>query len=572
MSTTALPGDFSDQDHSSSVPSAVSDMLTRGVAILASMKLTCILFLLGMFVVFVGSLAQARRDVWLVIDEYFRVYWAWVDVADFFPPSMFPGLVGFDWDSLGLLRWIPFPGGWTIGWIMLANLLAAHMLRFRILAVGGRLTAGISTLVIGALLTYGVIRTGNQQTGVDSANTLLSPLQIWYLMLTLLAVSAAIPIATALIRKSVSRPERLLNGAIGVTLGAVLMYFVFGGEDARLNLSSMRILWQLLKGTACAVVLLMGCRLLFDKRGGIVLLHIGVALLMISELQVGFNAEENMLGLAEGQSSRYITDRRERELAVITRQDDGKEKVITIPESMLTNAAQSESDTGRIIDAASLPFRIRVDRLIRNSRLRSRLPGEEKLATTGLGTFVTPIELDPVNGMNNSHDSSTLQIALLDRDGDQQIQQLLLNQDVSEMRTVPIAEQADVNGVTYSFYLRSQRNYRDWEAKLIDVSRTNYIGTSTPKDYRSRIVLTDRETGEENEFTVWMNNPLRYKGETFYQTSYYQAPDGTEMTSLSVVRNSGWMLPYIACMIVAVGMFAQFGQTLSRYLARFERG
>jgi len=40
------------------------------------------------------------------------------------------------------------------------------------------------------------------------------------------------------------------------------------------------------------------------------------------------------------------------------------------------------------------------------------------------------------------------------------------------------------------------------------------------------------------------------------------------MTTLSVVKNSGWMLPYVACMIVAVGMLAQFGGALLRFLGR----
>ena len=65
-----------------------------------------------------------------------------------------------------------------------------------------------------------------------------------------------------------------------------------------------------------------------------------------------------------------------------------------------------------------------------------------------------------------------------------------------------------------------------------------------------------------------MNNPLRFKGETFYQTGHQDLGGGKEMTTLSVVNNQGWMLPYIACMIAMFGMFAQFGQTLFRFLDR----
>ena len=66
---------------------------------------------------------------------------------------------------------------------------------------------------------------------------------------------------------------------------------------------------------------------------------------------------------------------------------------------------------------------------------------------------------------------------------------------------------------------------------------------------------------KSEEFTVWMNNPLRYEGETFYQTGHQELGD-TEISTISVVRNTGWMLPYIACMIVGFGMFAQFWASL----------
>src|SRR5690606_3057355 len=66
---------------------------------------------------------------------------------------------------------------------------------------------------------------------------------------------------------------------------------------------------------------------------------------------------------------------------------------------------------------------------------------------------------------------------------------------------------------------------------------------------------------------IWMNNPLRFAGETLYQTSYLM-PDrsGREGSIFQVVKNTGWMMPYVACMIVVVGMATQFLITLSRFL------
>lgn len=70
----------------------------------------------------------------------------------------------------------------------------------------------------------------------------------------------------------------------------------------------------------------------------------------------------------------------------------------------------------------------------------------------------------------------------------------------------------------------------------------------------------------DREVLIWMNNPLRYAGATFYQADFDQS---TELTTvLQVVTNPGWMAPYVACMLVATGMLAHFGMLLVRFSRR----
>src|SRR2546423_14927502 len=66
-----------------------------------------------------------------------------------------------------------------------------------------------------------------------------------------------------------------------------------------------------------------------------------------------------------------------------------------------------------------------------------------------------------------------------------------------------------------------------------------------------------------------MNDPLRYRGDTFYQSGYQRLPDG-EATTLQVVLNRGWMIPYVACMIVVIGMVAHFLISVTRFIGRRE--
>jgi hypothetical protein len=62
---------------------------------------------------------------------------------------------------------------------------------------------------------------------------------------------------------------------------------------------------------------------------------------------------------------------------------------------------------------------------------------------------------------------------------------------------------------------------------------------------------------------IYMNHPLRYAGETFYQSSFLAGDQGT---ILQVVRNPGWLLPYLACAIVALGLLIHFGLHLIGFL------
>jgi cytochrome c biogenesis protein ResB len=104
---------------------------------------------------------------------------------------------------------------------------------------------------------------------------------------------------------------------------------------------------------------------------------------------------------------------------------------------------------------------------------------------------------------------------------------------------------------------------------LKDVSAKQHLGTTISMSYSSDLWLSDPSRSVDQAVRVWMNNPLRYGGQNFYQSGYERDSNtGMEMTTLQVVTNTGWMIPYVACMIVATGMTAQFWVVLGRFLRR----
>ena len=53
-----------------------------------------------------------------------------------------------------------------------------------------------------------------------------------------------------------------------------------------------------------------------------------------------------------------------------------------------------------------------------------------------------------------------------------------------------------------------------------------------------------------------MNNPLRFKGYTFYQ-AHYEEEEGIKTSVLAVVKNYGRLFPYISSIIMCIGILIQ---------------
>ena len=113
-------------------------MLERLFKILSSLKLTVVCLGIAIVLVFIGTLAQVDEGLYQAQTRYFRsflIYWS--------PP-------GAHWK-------IPvFPGGYLLGTVLLANLLAAHLSRFKLTRkkLGIHLIhGGLILLLLGQLLT-----------------------------------------------------------------------------------------------------------------------------------------------------------------------------------------------------------------------------------------------------------------------------------------------------------------------------------------------------------------------------------------------------------------------------------
>lgn len=569
---------------------------------LASLRLTVVLFLLSIFIVLAGTFAQVKDDIWTVVHEYFRVdisrlvtsdapwlhlgeLFVWIKADVFFPESFFPknpplprllswmapiwpdGTIPMH-TKLGLENEIGiwFPKGWTIGIVMALNLLAAHTLRFKVQASGLRLKVGSGILALGAIFTYLVILSGSNPEGLQS-----KPL-VSYDILRMLMLTTTFGVCGAAIYGTFALPtkEKKWMSGIGAVLLALTAMFVAWWEPG--DEASMRILYQLVKASFASLILLAGCIAVFKRRAGIVLLHGGIALMMFYDVLVGTQHIESQMTILEGETSNFSRDIRSVEFAVIDRSGQSEDLVTVVPGSLLSKAGAQVRDP-------RLPFDLEVLAFYRNSDvrgLRSFGPNEkipDNPATRGIGDSVVAVPVENVKGTDTGGrvDVPSLYVKLLSKSGEELGVWLTSSIfDLSDGRFGQ-TQQVSVDGKNYDIALRFVRHYNPYFITLNDVQKQDYKGTSKVKDYSSYITLRSPEEDLEFDYRIWMNNPMRFAGKTFYQSNYGVVEGGREFTTLQVVDNIGWMTPYVSCMIVWFGMMYHFGQTLLRYLARRAR-
>lgn len=352
--------------------------------------------------------------------------------------------------------------------------------------------------------------------------------------------------------------------AAGVVLTCVVVTHVFNPESAGPGMSpSWRVTWQLIQGSAAAGLLFCGCRILFERKAGIVLLHAGIILLMVSELATGLFAHEATMTLPEGQEMNYVEDSREVELAVIDPSDPKMDDVVVIPGSALRRH--------RKISSPELPFDLWVQegRYIRNAGLRKPAPGDRNPATAGSGLTMFAVERGEEKGVDSEGriDLPAAYVTLENRKTGVTMGTYLTAVSLSLERA---PQRVAFGAKTYELTLRLRRTYKPYSLYLYDFDFKRYPGTETPKDYSAHVRVIDPSRGVHRDVRIWMNNPLRYGGDTIYQSGFDKASEAT--TVLQVVDNDGWMVPYVACMIVAAGMLGQFGLHLAGFLRRREAG
>jgi ABC-type transport system involved in cytochrome c biogenesis permease subunit len=293
------------------------------------------------------------------------------------------------------------------------------------------------------------------------------------------------------------------------------------------------------------------------KRLGIFLIHGGILLLLFGEFVTREFAIEQRMTIDVGSSVNYTQDARFVEWVFVDKSDPKTDTEVTIPEHML------KKPNGRITHP-DLPVDVEVKEFMVNS---GRLIDLEKTETPpanpadhGLGLLFVAQKKKEISGLDtNQINFPAVYVTLYQKGTDRALGTYLGSIQLKE-------DVLGVDGKKYDMGLRYKRYYKPYRVYLDEFRFDRYMGTKKAKSYSSDVRVEDANGHELRRAHIAMNEPMRFAGETFYQGGF---DERTEQTSiLQVVKNPGWLIPYISCSLVGFGLIAHFGIYLTQFLRR----
>jgi len=305
----------------------------------------------------------------------------------------------------------------------------------------------------------------------------------------------------------------------------------------------------------------------------LLLIHAGLILLFLGQFFTEMFQVESFMRLEEGETKSYSESARQHELAIIDVSNPDRDQVVSIPEAQLARKGE--------MHPPGLPFTVRVKEYFANSAPAPAMDSvagsmQRIKAAQGIGQRLS-LSPQPVTAAT---DDENLPAALVEIEtpkgsaGSWTVSAWFtkpyyvykLGQMFGQLAPLlSTPQQFTYENKTYQLALRPVRYYQPYSITLLDFTHKRYKGTEIPKDFASRVVVHNPQSGEKREVRIYMNSPLRYGGETYYQGSF---EPGDKVSILQVVRNPAWVTPYLSCTLVGIGLVMQFLKHLVKFAKR----
>ena len=283
------------------------------------------------------------------------------------------------------------------------------------------------------------------------------------------------------------------------------------------------------------------------KKAGIIIVHLGAVLLFIGSGVTAILSSEGNMVIDEGAQSNYVDDYHNMELAIINTSRENLDEYTVFDQPLLKK--------GNKLSHESLDFMIEIMEYYNNCKVQRRTePADIQYKGMMKNFDLVELNLEKENTQNRSGIIYKIENSNLTNDG---IYGLILGQSVTQTATI--------NNQNFEFLFRKKRTYLPFSIELLDFKKVLHAGTGIAKSYSSEINLI--ENGIPRRVLIQMNEPLRHRGYTFFQSSFIEGPEG-EATVLAAVKNYGRLFPYISSIVMSIGLFLHLLINLPKLLRK----
>lgn len=275
------------------------------------------------------------------------------------------------------------------------------------------------------------------------------------------------------------------------------------------------------------------------RQSGIILAHLGVLVLLAGGLITAVSAREGFIVLPEGGKAAHVLDYYQRKLVLL--QND----------NVIAGVPFQDIESGETLRFDSLPFQIQVHDVCRNCGIIAREEAQQDSdgALRSMARFMALEAKKP-----EKEDEANLYGASLEIQGSDNEEE---NGAYIVFEGMPQAITLTHGGQSYDLLFGKAQRALPFALELRSFEKTMYPGTNKARSYQSDILIQDGDLSWP--VRISMNRPLRYKGYTFFQSSFI-GPEGAESSVLNVVWNRGWLFPYIGTLIIAAGLLLHIFQ------------
>ncbi len=280
------------------------------------------------------------------------------------------------------------------------------------------------------------------------------------------------------------------------------------------------------------------CQFLFmsvwsKRKIGLHITHFGAILLLCGGFLTAYFSSEGSMMIKEGDKSSTFRDYHKLQLSLVDESQPNRDLVTAINDVLLFK--------GSLIDKLSFEGSIKIKEFYRNcDPIRKKGVGGDDLKGLSKNFSLIPLPLDKEDERNRA--GMVLELSGMHEE---------VNGIYTLLEEMEPHQHFSVNGKQWRMELEHKRYKLPFEVELTDFEKKVYPGTTMAKSYKSDVIVHDG--GASRKGIVEMNAPMRLHGYTFFQSSFTQGPDG-EATVFSVVKNFGRMYPYIASIIICIGL------------------